>query len=997
MRSEPKSRRAGARYQSAPSRRCLPVYRAEWLEPRVLLSNVIPSNVVVLTSSGNDTITLKQDLDHVHIDWTTSAGLTGQVPISNDLLIVDTGAADTIALDSTNGSPVPHKLSLGSNTYTITGYDANTLSGGQTVDMGDGSVYIAYPSGSLLPAVQKDLRSAFSGGAWTGTGITSFAARVDPALGIADVDSAQGGVPGQPQNSIYLKAVNWGDSNLDGTTNLPDMLTTVRNFGRTGADWMHGNFDYTGTVGLPSFQLLSRNFGNATYTVTSTATSGPGSLADALVQPLAGANGKLYIRYAVPQTDPGYNATTGQFTLSPTANLPAVQRGVFIDGLSQTGSSPYAPSIVLNGSAITTTPTTGLQITPGAGVLGMGVTRFGTGIHVGPSSLPGSAYAGFMSIFACGNGFAVDGNAPFGLFASLLSGNTGRGIVVNATTAGATSASQIVGNVVIGNASDGIAALSGASSLVLRANCIGTDYSGSTGLGNRGDGINLNGSSNDTIGGSAAGDGNVIAANRNGINIQNSAAGNLVKGNFIGTNPSGASGLGNTTSGVLISFAGNDTIGGSAAGDGNVISGNGSAGVNISGPTATGNLIQGNFIGTDPTGSTRLPNFDGVVVGGSNNTVGGIAPGARNILSGNNGDGVRVTGNANLIQGNSIGTNALGTAPIPNSLYGVIVNAGGAANTIGGTASGDGNLISGNSIAGIETDAGSSSTLILGNDIGSNAALTSAVPNATGIIIASGASGVVIGGPGTGAGNVIAGNGSNGITLQSNGTLVEGNWIGLTPGGSALPNGGAGVLVSGGLNNTIGGTASGDGNFIANNRAAGIAVVNIPGANATGNSILGNSIFSNGGLGIDLNNDGVTLNTPGGPHTGPNNLQNFPVLTSAAVGASGTVVAGTLNSTPGAVFRIEFFASPAADPSGYGQGKTFLGFTLVTTNAAGNATFTAVLPAVPAGNFLTATAIDSAGNTSEFAQSLQVSVTPSVSPSLDASPRAARKRLRLQH
>ncbi len=127
-------------------------------------------------------------------------------------------------------------------------------------------------------------------------------------------------------------------------------------------------------------------------------------------------------------------------------------------------------------------------------------------------------------------------------------------------------------------------------------------------------------------------------------------------------------------------------------------------------------------------------------------------------------------------------------------------------------------------------------------------------------------------------------------------------------------------------------------------------------------------------MGIDLANDGVTLNTPGGPHSGPNDLQNDPVLTSATSDSTLTTIVGTFNSTPNATFRIELFSNGSADPSGYGQGQTYLGFINVTTDGSGNAIFSATFTTVvPAGQVISATATDPNGNTSEFAQDLTVS------------------------
>ena len=138
--------------------------------------------------------------------------------------------------------------------------------------------------------------------------------------------------------------------------------------------------------------------------------------------------------------------------------------------------------------------------------------------------------------------------------------------------------------------------------------------------------------------------------------------------------------------------------------------------------------------------------------------------------------------------------------------------------------------------------------------------------------------------------------------------------------------------------------------------------------------ILSNSIFSNGGLGIDLNDDGVTPNHPGGAIPGPNNLQNYPVLTSAVSTGGKTTIMGTLNGAASSRYLIQFFANVAADPSGYGQGQTLIGSITVTTDSNGNASFTATFTAtVPSGQFVIATATDSTGDTSEFAQDVVVS------------------------
>ena len=211
---------------------------------------------------------------------------------------------------------------------------------------------------------------------------------------------------------------------------------------------------------------------------------------------------------------------------------------------------------------------------------------------------------------------------------------------------------------------------------------------------------------------------------------------------------------------------------------------------------------------------------------------------------------------------------------------------------------------------------------------------------------------------------------------MSNGNVVQGNRIGTNAAGTAgIPNVIAGISITfGPKDNTIGGTAANEGNLIAFNTGDGIHVV----ANVDlpfSNRILGNTIHSNGGLGIDLGDDGVTANDAApDADTGPNNLQNYPVLTAAMTNGLGTFAdfAGSLDSAASATYRIEFFASTAADPSGFGEGQRYLGFTNVTTDGAGTVTFGVTLAAsLAAGELVTATATNSTNNdTSEFSAAI---------------------------
>jgi uncharacterized repeat protein (TIGR01451 family)/CSLREA domain-containing protein len=363
---------------------------------------------------------------------------------------------------------------------------------------------------------------------------------------------------------------------------------------------------------------------------------------------------------------------------------------------------------------------------------------------------------------------------------------------------------------------------------------------------------------------------------------------------------------------------------------------------------SSSNVVAGNFIGTSAAGNADLGNgtdgvsiiddFNGTVVDASSNTIGGTAPEDRNLISGNDSTGVLIlaNGSANLpaihdnkVQGNLIGTDKAGTAKIGNttgvrleSVFGRPVSD----NLIGGTTAAERNVISAN-------------------------------PNGNVFFVAT----------------------INGLS-RTEMNRVQGNFIGTdVTGAVGLANGGgaAGVtLGTGTTNNFIGGTGSGEGNVVAFNPGAGVEVDGGPGSAI----ILANSIFSNGGVGIDLGFDGVTQNDeatfPFDIDTGPNNLQNFPDLTSVTSTAGTTTIQGTLKSIANTTFRIEFFASTAADPSGFGEGYTFLGSKDVTTNATGDAPFTFTAP-TPTGNVFTATATRTNGEgvlieTSEFSEAFTV-------------------------
>ena len=392
--------------------------------------------------------------------------------------------------------------------------------------------------------------------------------------------------------------------------------------------------------------------------------------------------------------------------------------------------------------------------------------------------------------------------------------------------------------------------------------------------------------------------------------------------------------------------------------------------------------VQGNFIGTDVTGTLSVGNADGGIQLRSNdNLIGGSNVEDRNIISGNDGRGVVFytsgTISNNTVENNYIGVDASGIADLGNDRFGIqmygidnsfIIN----------------NVISGNDEQGILFRAGANgnNNTIQGNMIGVGADGTTEVANGLeGILFDSdNASGNLIGGTGAGEGNIIGWNGSHGISFNGSGIAgnsVYGNSIGTDVSGLLdLGNGGSGVLIVGGANGlTIGGVGSGEANVIANNNFDGVAILT---GSSNFNTIRGNVLKDNNDLAIDIVGiNGVNGNDPMDVDSGPNQTQNYPVLTTAKDAAGDLTINGNLNSTPSTNgYIIDFYWSPAgtADPSLHGEAHNYIGSITVNTNGSGDASFspTFVGAGVPAGAILSATATDPNGNTSEFALNIVV-------------------------
>ncbi len=481
--------------------------------------------------------------------------------------------------------------------------------------------------------------------------------------------------------------------------------------------------------------------------------------------------------------------------------------------------------------------------------------------------------------------------------------STIRGLVINRFTDSGIRIEQIGGNVIEGN-------------------YIGTDVTGLVGLGNTYEGIVIeNGASNNRVGGLSAAARNVICNNKQtGIFVRDNASNNQILGNYVGVGATGANALGNAIAGILIKTASN-VVGGTAPGAGNVVSANGWSGIYLYTTGATGNLVQGNLLGTDATGLVALGNKDrGVaILDGSGNIIGGVTVAARNLISGNLQSGLLIDGLSTntLVQGNYIGTDITGMLGLGNGIDGVEIRSA-RDNTIGGSVQGAGNLISGNQQSGVsifETPASGNS--VLGNLIGTKAGGTGALGNRQyGVFVFYSAANNVIGGVGRGQGNVIAFNcaenpGYDGVRLH------------ITAG--------------------------------------------------QGNRISGNSIRSNnGGLGIDIGINGVTLNDP----ADADQLQNFPLLICAASHGARTIIYGTLTSVANQAFTVEVFSSSVGHPTGSGPGERFNGATPVSTDASGAGRFAIAFPTASlAGSYISATTTNLSNATSEFSAQMAVNST----------------------
>ena len=614
-----------------------------------------------------------------------------------------------------------------------------------------------------------------------------------------------------------------------------------------------------------------------TLFVTSPADGGAGTLRAAIVAANANPGSTIDFRLQlVPNT------------INLLGPLPLITAPVKIDGTSQPGYKG-TPLITVTGVAAAAPASSGFDFehgSSGSAIQGLEITGFNT--------------------------------------AAITVNNT-----ANITIGGATSGQ---GNVISGNPGDGISLKNaGTSGVTVEGNDIGTDPSGTVAMAN-GIGVSIAGAMANTIGGLVAVARNVISGNTtDGIQITSSPPGpaigpaaslNVVEGNYIGTNAAGNGVLANGGDGVNINGgATSNTIGGDVAAAQNVISGNTTAGVAIAGLGTSRETVAGNLIGTDASGQTALANGIGVsIVGTTGNTIGGLVSAARNVISGNAADGVVISGGGKgpaasliVVEGNYIGTNAAGNGVLANGGDGININGGATSNTIGGSVAAARNVISGNTTAGVaisglatsgETSRGQphrhrcigsdrtgqwNRRVHRGDDRQHDRRHSSAPPAMSSLATRPPESPF----PAQGRPE----------------TSVAGNFIGTDVSGQTALGNGIGVLVSGGISTSIGGTTAGAGNVISGNFTAGIE---LDGNAVSGIQIVGNRIGTDptGSFAVvrsgqsdplqALQNAGIAVIGSQGNTIGGNTPATGNLISGNYVGVMLATISGARDSEPGA-------------------------------------------------------------------------------------------------
>ena len=812
---------------------------------------------------------------------------------------------------------------------------------------------------------------------------------------------------------------------------------------------------------------------SATFTVTNTNDSGSGSLRQAITD----ANTSYLpdiVAFNIPTSDPNYNYSLGTWSIKPTTAYPYLLTGnTTIDATTQAtnqgNTNPSGPEIVIDGTVYTDHAF--MLVSTGNTIKGFQIVNFLYGIQI---------YGSSASQNIISNNFI--GTNSDGTQA--LSNQYG------ITLSNGTTANTIKDNLISGNISTGIF-ITESNNQTITGNKIGTSADGLSAVANM-NGILVDKSTGVVIGGNSASLRNLISGNTNAGILVNDvlSTNNTIKGNYIGTDISGTLKVENGN-GILFANSGGNTIGGSTSAERNIISGNLETGILFNGTGTKNNTIKGNYIGTDVTGLNYLDNHVGIMLksNSDNNLIGGTTANDRNIISGNSEIGIYMeASDSNVIIGNFIGPDVTGTGTfaIGDSLFqanGVEYNTVSKYNRVGGTTAAERNIISGNRVYGVVYYGQCSENTTIGNYIGTDVTGTVAMPNATGICVDGASNHNNI------EQNVLSGNISYGIFIVTTGTYyntMKGNFVGTNFNGTdSIPND-AGLLIGGGAKyNIIGGNSFSSKNLFSGNRYIGIEIAdnttnsneirsNFIGTDITGNVALSNGIgigltsfpkhniidnnvisgnktngvilyesadsnivsrnfigtnialdadlgngsagvaiangakynqvggenlgnyisyndsagialkdndtkfnriqenfiANNDNLGIDIYPWGVTYNDAGDTDDGPNGMMNFPVIISAVLNLSTmeTTITGTLDCLNPQNAIIELLVSDN-DNLGYGEG--IYGNTISNISTDGNWSY--VISGVNY-DYYSATATDEFGNTSEFSANFQTIV-----------------------
>lgn len=623
----------------------------------------------------------------------------------------------------------------------------------------------------------------------------------------------------------------------------------------------------------------------ATFTVINTNDAGAGSLRQAITSASANPADADNIVFNIPTSDPNYNATTGVFTITVASLLPYVASlSVTVDGTSQPGNTnPNGPEICLRS-------TTNLQfglcfLVSGGTVKGLIINGFQLGIIITKYLTNPS---GSCTVSDCYLGVNYDGTsvAPNEIGVACYGGVAGN---------------TIKNNLISGNTTAGVGIRTSNSNIV-QGNKIGTDRTGMFRIPNY-YGVAIDSSASNTVGGALVSQRNLISGNANaGVAINtNMSHDNIIKGNYIGVNANAGISADTIANyyGIAINESYNNLIGGSAAGERNIISGNTDAGISILGLASKGNIIKGNFIGTNALGADSIANGNGILLSGASNTIiGGSVTGEKNVISGNHLGGIIMAYSGtrnNVVKGNYIGTDRTGMHALSNHT-GVHIFSNANSNIVGGAAGGERNIISANYEMGISMEA-ADSNVVMGNYIGpdSTGLGTFKFSNDTliqgnGLYFNSNAKLNIAGGNNPGEGNIISGHRVYGLIYYGNSPYNSciGNYIGVDKTGNhKLPNT-TGICVDGGANhNPI------VNNVLSGNLAYGIFIV------TTGtyyNELRGNKIGTNAAgtdsipnqIGVILGG-GTKYNTIGGVNAVDRNIISGNYINGIEVADSSTM------------------------------------------------------------------------------------------------------------